>query len=65
MQNDLHRASYEHWQKNLKLQKGQETLNITGQNKRKEREREKESVWDWHSLEWDVKEKMNQAWEST
>ena len=40
MQNDLPRTSTEHWQKNLNLQKGQETLNITGQNKRKKRERE-------------------------
>ena len=28
--NDSHRTSTEHWQKNLNVQKGQETLPITG-----------------------------------
>ena len=40
MQNNLHRISTEHWQKTLNLQKRQETLHMTGKNKRKkERER--------------------------
>ena len=36
----------EHWQKTLDLQKGQETLHITGKNKRgkKKRERERERI---------------------
>ena len=42
MWNDSHRTSTEHWQKTLNLQKGQETLHITGYNKgKKEREIEK------------------------
>ena len=44
MQDDSHRTTTEHWQKNLNLQKGQETLDIlsrTKEKKKKEREREK------------------------
>ena len=40
MENSSHRTSTEHWQKNLPLQKGQETLDITG----KKREREREGI---------------------
>ena len=36
---DLHRSSTEHWQKNLNLQKEQETLHITGKKNKKEREK--------------------------
>ena len=39
MQNYSHRTLIEHWQKNLNLQKGQETLDITGENKKTEREK--------------------------
>ena len=47
MENDSHGTSTERWQKTLNLQKGQETLDITGQNKRK---REREGTgWGRHS----------------
>ena len=39
MWNDLHRTPPKRWQKTLNLPKGQETLHITGWNKRKKRER--------------------------
>ena len=58
MQNDSHRTSTEHWQKNLNLQKVQETLDITRQNERKKKI-EKESEWDQYSREGAVKEKRN------
>ena len=38
MWNNLHRATTEHWQKTLNVQKAQETLHITGKNKRKTKE---------------------------
>ena len=37
MQNDSHITSTESWQKNLNLQKGQETLDILGRTKEKKR----------------------------
>ena len=40
--NSLHRPSNECWQKTSDFQRGQETLHITGQNKREKRERERE-----------------------
>ena len=41
MQNDSHRISTEHWQKTLNLQKGQENLHITEQNKRQKKKKKK------------------------
>ena len=41
MSNDSHRTSTECWQKNLNLQKGQETLEINWVGQKKKREREK------------------------
>ena len=43
MQNDSYRISTE-FQKTLNFQKGQETLGITGQNKRKKRDRESTGI---------------------
>ena len=47
--------------KDLRLPKDEETLHITGKNKRKKREREevKQSGWDQHSWGGAVKEKRN------
>ena len=41
----MHRKSTECWQKNLNVQKGQETLHITvGKTKEKKRERERKGI---------------------
>ena len=41
MQNDWHRTSTEHYWKTLNLQKEQEILHVTGQNKRMKKERKR------------------------
>ena len=41
---NLYRTSTEHWQNTSDLQKGQETLHITRQNKRKKREKRKKET---------------------